>query len=108
MSEQITVRKNGWGWVVVMGRETGSRLWFYAPGLEVYVKGESAAKQFDVIANLAMNEAQTRHIAPGSLKTAASGHNGHGGQKKTASAPVQQNLFPIEDIITKGDTDDTV
>lgn len=108
MTEQITVRKNGWGWIVVMGRESGSRLWFYAPGLEVYVKGESAAKQFDVIANLAMNEAQSRHIAPGSLKTAANGHNGHGGQKKTASDAKQKNLFPVSDNTTKGDTDDTV
>lgn len=94
MTEQITIEGHVNRWIVVPNRSTNSRLWFYAPGFEVYVRGENAAKQFDTLANIAMNEALARHIAPGSLKTAASGYNRHGGQKSPPDAPKQRNLFP--------------
>lgn len=101
MSEQITIAGNYRGWSVSLHRASYARLWFYAPGLEIYVKGEGAARQFEAIANLAMNEAAARHIPLSSLKTVPLPENRYGGQKPAAGKPVQK-LLPIADDDTTG------
>lgn len=97
MSEVITIEGHVNRWIVVPHRSGNARLWFYAPGLEVYVKGEGASKSFDVIANIAMNEALARNIPAGSLKTAARPENNHGGRKPAAGKPVNKPLFKDDD-----------
>lgn len=103
MSEQISIVKRRCCWFVESGRVSRGVLWFYAPGLEIYVTGEGASRQFDTIANIAMNEAQSRHIPAGSLKTAANSHNAHGGQAPATGKPQQKALLPTEDDMSGGD-----
>lgn len=101
MTDIISIIRIGQRWQVVEERTPHSRLWFYAPGFEVYVRGEGAAKQFDTLANIAMNAALARHIPANSLKTAAHDGNAHGGQKPAKTPAKQQELFPVSDDTTE-------
>lgn len=102
MSEQISIVRWRRGWRVEPGRVTRSKLWFYAPRLEVYVWAGGELIQFDVIANIAMNEAQSRHIPANSLKTVPLSENRYGGEKPAAGKPVQKTL-PLYDDDTTGE-----
>jgi len=103
MSDIISIIKVANRWIVVPHRETNSRLWFYAPGFEVYVKGEGAAKVFDTLANLAMNEALARHIPASSLKTCYPQYKEKTASKGGDEKPAQQPLFPVTSISSPED-----
>lgn len=96
MSEQITITKIAQRWQVVAGRLDNCRMWFYAPGLEVYVKGSGTA-QYHVIANIAVNEAIARNIPAVALRRNPLLENEYGGTKPPQrKAPHQKSLFPID------------
>lgn len=106
MIEIITIERQVNRWIVVPHRSTNSRLWFYAPGIEVYVRGENAAKEFDTLANIAMNEALSRHIPAISLKTCYPQYKKKSAPESADDKPRQKILFPPDDT-TKGDDDAT-
>jgi hypothetical protein len=103
MTDVISIIRVAQHWIVVPHRETNSRLWFYAPGFEVYVRGEGASQEFDVLANLAMNEALARHIPAVSLKTCYPQHKEKTASKGGDEKPVQQPLFPSTSISSPED-----
>lgn len=57
---------------VVSGRQKRARLEWQAPGLDIYLLG-SAAKCYDIAANVAMNECIARHIPLVACRRVASG-----------------------------------
>jgi hypothetical protein len=67
--EEITIERVYTGWRVVEGRVPRSRLMFYAAGLAVFVHGEGAYREYDTLANIAMNECLARHIPSASLRS---------------------------------------
>jgi hypothetical protein len=99
MGEQITITKIAQRWQVVAGRLDNCRMWFYAPGLEVYVKGAGAAADYATIANIALNEALARHIPAVALRSNPIQENKYGGTKPPQSKPHQKSLFPLDNTI---------
>jgi len=97
MSEIITIEGHARFWIVIPHRSNSARLWFYAPGLEVYVKGENASANFETIANIALNECIARNIPTISLKTVPLPENKYGGKKPPVPTPVKQLLLPFYD-----------
>lgn len=95
--EQITIERNARGWIVAPLRANFARLWFYAPGIEIYVKGEDAAKQFEIIANIALNECLARHIPTPGLKTVYPQYKTKSDPKGADGKPTQLPLFETND-----------
>jgi len=96
-SEVITIEGRVNRYIVLPHRANYARLWFYAPGLEIYVKCRDAKEDFATIANIAMNEAIARHISVNSLKTVPLQENKYGGQNPPQPAASKQLLLPFDD-----------
>jgi len=67
-NETITIKVHPMSMIVVDGRETGARLWYQAPGLDIYVWGAVPVKREHAVHFLAVENCVARHIPALSLR----------------------------------------
>lgn len=103
MTEQISIVRKAFSWVVENGKASHARLWFYAPGLEIFVRGEDASRSFPIIANIACNAVLERHIPINSMRTVAITNKKSTGDKPDADGKHQLTLFENDDTTGAGD-----
>lgn len=60
--EHITIVVAPLSMTVVDGREAGAKLWYQAPGLDVFVSGDVCACKEHKVRELALDSALARHI----------------------------------------------
>jgi len=64
----ITIVREWNSWIVCDGMVKGSREYFIAAGLSIYLKGACPVSEYPRVANIACNEAISRHIPAMSLR----------------------------------------
>jgi len=67
-NESITIVSAPTSVTVQPGKLTGSKLWFQAPGLDIYIIGDDTVKRHHAVAYQATLETASRHIPVLSLR----------------------------------------